>query len=226
MKLNLNQNKDRVWACLKNIETSLENLPVLDLSVLAPERTAIVFVDVIEGFVNVGNLSSERALNILPFVEKLNQQARGYHRIYFADTHSKNCVEFATYPEHCVEGTVECDLVKELVYELNDPKSVHIPKNCTNGFLTEAFQKWLKTHPQVDHFVIVGLVTDICVMQFALTLKAYFDEINEEASLFVPMEAVETFHIDVTNHDANLMNAFALYNMRMNGIHIVSMKKF
>lgn len=226
MKLNLNRNKEQVWACLQNIETSLKELPDLDLFDLEPQHSAIVFVDVIEGFVNVGNLSSERALDILPFVEKLNRQAKGYHRIYFADTHPKNCVEFSTYPEHCVKGTVECDLVKELVYELNDPKSIHIPKNCTNGFLTVEFQNWLKTHPQVDNFIIAGLVTDICVMQFALTLKAYFDEINEEANLFIPVEAVETFHIDVTNHDAHLMNLFALYNMRMNGIHIVSMKKF
>lgn len=223
MKLNLDQNMDRALKSLENIQASLSELPTLKLSDFDLEHTAVVFVDVVEGFVNVGNLSSDRAPGILPFVEKLNHNAKGAHRIYFADTHPKDCVEFNTYPEHCVEGTVECDLVKELVYDKNDFKSVHIPKNCTNGFLTPAFQNWLKNNPQVNHFIISGLVTDICVMQFTLTLKAYFDQIDKEAKLFVPIEAVETFHIDATNHDADLMNVFALYNMRMNGIHIVSM---
>lgn len=223
MVIQLNNKMDEVLNSLKNIEDSMRDLPKLELSKFDSQKTAFIFVDVIEGFVNIGNLSTDRAIPILPYIQKLNDDAKGHHRIYFADTHPKYCTEFLTYPEHCIKGTAECDLVKELVYDVEDSKSVHIPKNCTNGFLTHEFQNWLKLNPQVNHFIITGLVTDICVMQFALTLKAYFDQIDQEAKLFIPIEAVETFDISATHHMADLMNLFALYNMRMNGINLMKM---
>ena len=70
------------------------------------------------------------------------------------------------------------------------------------------------------NFVLAGLVTDICVMTFALTLKSYFNEKNIVSRLMLPLAAVETFDLPVTNHQAELMNTFAVYNMQMNGIEI------
>ena len=67
----------------------------------------------------------------------------------------------------------------------------------------------------------MGDVTDICVFNFVNTLKAYFNEWNVKARVIVPIKGIETFQLDATYHDAELMNLFALYNMRMNGIEVV-----
>lgn len=221
MKFEVSQNKNRVEEVLQRIEQGLKESQSLDLKSFEPSQTAIVFVDIIEGFVNIGSLSSDRAPAILPYIKKLNEESKGFHKIYFADTHPENCTEFKTYPPHCIVNTKESQLVCELVYDEKDERSHLIAKNCTNGFLTQEFQTWLRENPDVHQFIIVGLVTDICVMQFSLTLKAYFDQINKQAQLYVPIEGVETFEVDATNHMAQLMNLFALYNMQMNGIRIV-----
>lgn len=219
MKRNLLQNREQAMLSLLAIEESWQDLPNLALSDLDPDKTAVVFVDVIEGFVNVGPLSSARALDIIDPVHRLNEKTKGWHRIYFRDCHTKDSVEFAAYVPHCLAGTVETELIKELKPE-NDGRSHSIFKNCTNGFMAEGFQKWLAEHSEVTNFVIVGLVTDICVMTFALTLKSYFNEKNIVSRLMVPLSAVETFDLPQTNHQAEVMNTFAVYNMQMNGIEI------
>lgn len=225
MKLELHNTADNIAKIILDIEESFENLDFLNLKEFSPDNTAIVFVDIVEGFVNVGTLSSPRAKSILSSVKTLNENSENFHKIYFADTHEEDAVEFETYPPHCIENTIESQLVEELIVDENDKKSLLIKKNSTNGYITPEFQKWLHENPQVNNFIITGLVTDICVMQFALNLKTAFNQENKKSNLFVPIESVETFHIDETNHHAGLMNLFALYNMRMNGIEIITFEK-
>lgn len=206
-------------ASLLAIEKAWEKLPVLQLLSLEPERTAVVFVDVIEGFVNLGALASERAKDIIAPVQRLNEATEEFHRIYFQDCHSESSAEFAAYVPHCLKGTAEAELIRELVFKEGE-RTKRIEKNCTNGFMAEGFQTWLAEHPEVTNFVIAGLVTDICVMTFALTLKSYFNEKNIASRLLLPLTCTETFDLPLTNHQAELMNTFAVYNMQMNGVEI------
>ena len=220
MKLELYKNMEKAVESLLNIEESFKALPNLNLDSFKKEDTAIIFVDVIEGFVNEGALSSPRALNILPYVEQLSK-AEGFKKLYFADCHPADASEFNSYPPHCINTTNEPALVKELAF--NKDVDTLVEKNSTNGFHALKFKEWLKSNKNIVNFIVVGLVTDICVMQFALTLKSYFDELNGIAKIIVPIEAVETYTIDETNHNGELMNTFALYNMQMNGIKLYRM---
>lgn len=219
MKLNLFHKKEDTMLSLLAIEEGWKTLPKLSIEELEPEKTAIVFVDVIEGFVNIGPLSSDRALTILDDVKRLNERSKDFHKIYFVDCHTQDSTEFSAYVPHCLQGTKEAELVKELVVEDSDRARV-IYKNCTNGFMAKGFQEWLAQHKEVTNFVITGLVTDICVMTFALTLKTYFNEQNISSRLMLPLSAVETFDLPMTNHQAEMMNVFAVYNMQMNGIEV------
>ncbi len=219
MHLDLFQKKEEAMISLLTIEESWKGLPDLELSSLSPDQTAVVFVDVIEGFVNQGPLASERAKDIIAPVKRLNEVTKGFHKIYFQDCHTKDSTEFGAYVPHCLKGTAETELISELVAEA-DERSLQIEKNCTNGFMAPGFQNWLAAHPEVVNFVLAGLVTDICVMTFALTLKSYFNEKNIVSRLMLPLAAVETFDLPATNHQAELMNTFAVYNMQMNGIEI------
>lgn len=215
MSYKISDKKDNIFNTLVHIENAFDAVPILLLDTLHAQKVVIVYVDVIKGFVSEGALSSPRAKRILAQIERLDAAATGCQKIAFVDTHLENAVEFETYPVHCVRDTTETNFSVTLEASVQT-----IPKNSINGFHAPAFQKWLEENPLADTFVIVGLVTDICVMNFALTLKSYFNEHNKASRIIVPVDAVETFDLEATHHNAELMNLFALYNMRMNGIEL------
>lgn len=220
MELAFIKNQQAAMASLLAIEESMKQLPRLSLADYSPDTTAIVLVDMVNGFVNQGPLASERALPIVPTIKQLVDEAEAYHKIYLTDYHQPTAEEFKTYPPHCQAGSEETQIVKELI-PIRDEKTTIIKKNSTNGFLAPGFQQWLTEHQQVDTFVVTGLVTDICVMAFCLTLKAYFNQLDQSSRIMVPLTGVETFNLPETHHQPDVMNLFALYTMRMNGVELV-----
>lgn len=203
---------------LGEIFDMLEKLPAIQLKDLQGEQTAFVIVDMVNGFAREGALKSPRVGGLIPEIAELSKACNELQitKLAFADCHTEASPEFDAYPAHCMIGTSEGEIVDELReiggYTL-------IPKNSTNGFLEEAFQKWFKENAHINTFVITGDCTDICVQQFAITLKAWFNMQNKKARVIVPVNAVETYDFGV--HDGDLMNVMALYNMLMNGIEVV-----
>lgn len=215
-------NKDnflnRSVATLGEIFDMLAKLPIIHLRDLQGKQTALVMVDMINGFAREGTLISPRVEELIPEITKLSKMCDNLDilKLAFADCHTEASPEFDVYPVHCIKGTQEGEIVDEIKeiggYTL-------IPKNSTNGFLEEGFQIWLKQYQQINTFVITGDCTDICVQQFATTLKTWFNMQNKNARIIVPINAVETY--DLGLHDGDLMNVMALYNMMINGIEIV-----
>lgn len=208
---------------LGQIWDRLVNLPALDISKLQPEKTALVIVDMINGFAKEGALQSPRILDLIPNIADLMKLAndKGIKMIAFADYHTDASPEFDAYPCHCLGGTSEAEVVDELKevggYQL-------INKNSTNGFLEDEFINWLDNNNQIDTFIITGDCTDICVQQFAITLKTWFNKLNKKSKVYVPMDAVDTY--DLGMHDGDLVNVMALYNMSINGVEIVKTVEF
>lgn len=196
----------------------LANLPVIQLKELQGKKTALVIVDMVNGFVREGALKSPRVEGLISRILELSKACDELQitKLAFADSHSIASPEFDSYPEHCLRGTSEGEVVDELKeiggYTL-------IPKNSTNGFLEEEFQKWVKINEQIDTLIVTGNCTDICVLQFSLTLKSWFNMQNKRARIIVPINIVETY--DFGLHDGELMNIMALYNMMINGIEVV-----
>lgn len=204
---------------LSNIVGSMENLPVLEVADLGKEDTAVIVIDMINGFAKEGALYSERVEGIIPYlVEKLSL-FEGYNKVFFADEHNEQSREFGSYPAHCIKGTTESEIIEELQPFVKDFGEI-IPKNSTNGFVTKGFAEWLGKHPKIRNFVIFGDCTDLCVLQFSLTLKAYLNEWDVTSNVIVPVKGVETFDLEATHHHAELMNVFAFYNMKANGIEL------
>lgn len=193
----------------------------IDINSLQKDRTALIIVDMVVGFVYSGALSSPRVAAIADNIAELNKKTKGYKKVFFLDSHESDSQEFSSFPEHCIKGTEEAELIPELKTEYSDGSdTVYVEKNSTNGFMSKGFQEWLKKYEdEVDNYIITGCVTDICVLQFALSLKAYFNENNKNKRLIVPMNTVETY--DGGAHDGYLMNLFSLYNMQTSGIEIV-----
>jgi nicotinamidase-related amidase len=174
----------------------------------------------VNGFVYDGPLSSPRVASIVQNIVSINEKTRGYKKIFFIDSHDECSEEFTSFPKHCVKGSPEEDLIDDLKTDASEGlNTVFIRKNSTNGFNSAEFHDWLKRNGDVDNFIVTGCVTDICVLQFVLYLKSYFNEKNETKKVIVPMNAVETY--DAGSHDAHLMNLFALYNMHIIGAEVV-----
>ena len=96
-----------------------EQLPNETLSTLIddPGRTAVISVDVINGFCYEGPLSSPRVKQIIaPITDLLIKVwGAGVREIVLTqDTHDANAVEFGQYPPHCVRGTSEAETVPEI----------------------------------------------------------------------------------------------------------------
>lgn len=203
---------------LEAIVDMIDKLPDINLTDLDQKRTALVIIDMINGFAKEGALKSSRIEAIAPAIAKLSAlcDQLEIQKVAFADCHPEESPEFASYPVHCLKGSYEAEVVDEIKniggYEL-------IEKNSTNGFLEEKFKMWLVKNKHLDTFILTGDCTDICVLQFALTLKTWFNMKNIKTRVIVPIDFVETY--DLGMHDAELMNVMALYNMIINGIEVV-----
>lgn len=203
---------------LGEIYDMLTKLPNVRINDFQKDNTVLVIVDMINGFAREGALQSPRVEGVIPEIEKLSRMCDdlGIKKIAFADCHTDASPEFDAYPAHCMEGTSEWEIVDEL-------KSVGgyklIPKNSTNGFIEAEFQSWMNENQNIDTFIVTGDCTDICVQQFATTLKTWFNRQNMKARVIVPINAVETY--DFGMHNGDLMQAVALYNMATNGVEIV-----
>jgi nicotinamidase-related amidase len=215
----INLKKEKAVETLLRIQEDLNNKELLQFQTLDKARTVLVNVDVINGFCKFGALYSPRNEEMIKPVVKINELMKDFIKIFFRDRHSGESAEFSSYPGHCIDEN-ESEIVEELKAFINT-SSLIFDKNSTNGFFSPAFNAWFKDHAEIDTYVVVGDCTDICVMTFALSLKTYCNEHNKRVNIIIPVDAVETFDLDVTSHYAELHNLFALYNLQMNGIRLV-----
>lgn len=203
---------------LENIYNMLDQLSALEFNDLNNESTLLVIVDMVNGFTREGALKSSRVEEIIPEIARLSRKCDvlGIKKLAFADCHTNASPEFNAYPVHCLADSSQGEIVDE-IREIGG--YTLIPKNSTNGFLEEVFQKWLMNHSYIDTFIITGDCTDICIQQLAITLKTWFNMYNKQVRIIVPMNAVDTYDLEL--HDGDLMHVMALYNMMINGIEIV-----
>ncbi|MGE5673956.1 MAG: cysteine hydrolase family protein [Mycobacterium leprae] len=194
-------------------------LPPGKLADLPADKTALVIVDMVNGFVTEGPLSSPRVAGLIPAIVKLQQAMveRQMPIIVFGDCHEPNSVEFEAYPPHCMAFSNESKVIPEIEAVGGYRR---FPKRSTNGYLEPAFQAWLAENPTITNFVLVGDCTDICILQLATTLKTHFNVNGKRSRIIVPVDAVETF--DAPGHHGDLLHLFALINMRGNAIDLVS----
>ncbi len=151
-----------------------------DLGVGTP---GLVIVDEINGFATVGagNLAppvpNEQVSRMVAETDRLARGFADAGRPLFAflDTHEPGKPE-PPYPPHCEAGTGEENLVPELQWLMDSPAATLVRKDCINGFVgairpdgSNAVVDWVNSH-RLDILVAVGICTDICVMDFVLTL--------------------------------------------------------
>jgi nicotinamidase-related amidase len=173
------------------LERLREAMPVRLVPYRLPTEAGLVIVDEVNGFCTVGcgNLApSAPDEQIARMVERTDALARSFRGkklpvLAFLDTHEPNKPE-PPYPPHCIRGTGEENLVPQLSWLEGDPDVVLIRKDCINGFVGaiepatargqhglshNKLVDWINLH-RLEAIVTVGICTDICVMDFVLTL--------------------------------------------------------
>jgi nicotinamidase-related amidase len=221
---------------LDYLEQWYRDLPEVSFSSLlkeySPEETAIVCVDVVNGFCKEGNLASPRIGQIIDPVVQLFRKAEQHglnHYVLPQDTHPPDSKEFLIYPEHCVEGSEESQMVSELNELPNSYKFRVIPKRTINPGLERDFQEWVREHEKIRQFILVGDCTDICVYQIGMFLKIYSVEKDTLMNVIVPADCVNTYEISIDDykkkgiapHPGDLTHLFFLHHLQLNGIQVV-----
>lgn len=150
----------------------------------AAQPTGLVVVDVVNGFATVGAGALAPPVpnaQVTRMVAEADRLARDFvaHRrpvLAFLDTHEPGKPE-PPYPPHCEAGTGEENYVPELAWMENEPLVTPVRKDCINGFVgaidlatgRNRVVDWVHENG-LQAVLVVGICTDICVMDFVLTM--------------------------------------------------------
>ena len=166
----------------------------------------LVVVDMQNGFLREGNLASERCLAVLPTVraEVDAALAEGRRVLFTADTHEVGDAEFTVFPEHCIRGTREADLVDELLPLLARDDVLLLRKRRYSALFETEMEGHLHRFG-IDSVRICGVCTDICVLHTAADLR------NRDLPVTVAVAATGTF--EGPGHPADAVQEHSLRHL-------------
>lgn len=221
-------------AFLTYLEEWLSSLLSASLQEIAsnPAATALLTVDVTEGFCNQGALSSPRVKAIVAPIVDLMKLAHKHgikHYLLPQDTHEAEAVEFGAFPPHCTRGSEESETVSEIKSLPFYDQMVVLPKNSINSQYNTGLGEWIAQHPEVDTFIVTGDCTDLCVYQLAMFLRIEANAYQQKRRVIIPENCVDTYDRTVEAaqeeggfpHDADLLHAVFLNHMALNGVEVV-----
>ncbi len=214
----------------------------------AVKPTGLVIVDEVNGFATVGcGPLAPPAPN--PQISAMigetmglarRFEAQGWPILAFLDTHEPGKPE-PPYPPHCERGTGQENLVPDLAWLDSARHATLLRKDCINGFVgairddgRNLVVDWVNRHG-LQAVLVVGICTDICVMDFVLTLLSarnhgmmptLADIVVHEtgcATYDLPRAAAEAIGLPATAaHPQPITHHLGLYFMASRGALIVA----
>jgi nicotinamidase-related amidase len=229
------------------LEALSEQLPVASERFEVAGRVGLVIVDEVNGFATVGagNLAPpEPNAQVARMVEETDRLARAFAGrdlpiAAFLDTHEPGKPE-PPYPPHCERGTGEEELVPALAWLADCPQATLIRKDCINGFVgaidadngANLIVSWVNDK-RLEAVLVVGICTDICVMDFVLTMLSarnhgltptLADIVVYErgcSTYHLPREATGPLGLPATaSHPQDLAHHMGLYFMHSRGARL------
>lgn len=166
------------------VTAELRRLLPLDMTPfeVGARRVGLVIVDEVNGFCSVGHgnlappVENPQVSHMVAETDRLARAfaARNLPIMAFLDTHEPGKPE-PPYPPHCERGTGEENLVPALEWLEDDAQATLLRKDCINGFIgairedgSNAVVDWVREN-RIARLLVVGICTDICVMDFVLT---------------------------------------------------------
>ena len=146
---------------------------------------AVLVIDMLRGFLEEGYplYIGEECRRIIPHIQELLEKEikNGSPVIYICDNHAPDDLEFRMFPPHCIEGTLET----EIIPELSGYNGEIIPKRRYSGFFDTLLGDRLK-ELRPDKLVICGVLTNICVLHTAADAR------NRDYEVEVPVDCVSS----------------------------------
>ncbi len=144
---------------------------------------AVLIIDMLRGFLEEGYplYIGEKCRQIIPNVKHLLEQEleRGSRIFFICDNHDPDDLEFKMFPPHCIEGTVEAEVIPELA---KYPGEI-IPKKRYSGFFGTSLEEKLRQF-KPEKLIICGVLTNICVMHTTADAR------NRDYEVEVPTDCV------------------------------------
>ena len=177
---------------------------------------AVLVVDMVRGFLEEGYplYCGARARRIIPNVQALLEQelAQNSKVFFLCDHHAPDDPEFKMFPPHCIEETVEAELIPELAQYQGEV----IPKRRFSAFFdTPLEEKLVKLKP--EKLIVCGVCTDICVMHTVADAR------NRDYQVEVPVDCVASFdekaHHSALEHMERILGA-KLTNIMTGQVHL------
>jgi len=147
---------------------------------------AVLVIDMLRGFLEEGYplYCGAKARDIIPNIQRLleRESAQGAKIFFICDEHDPEDLEFKMFPPHCIEGTVEAEIIPELARYQGDI----ISKKRYSGFFGTALKLKLK-ELKPEKIIVCGVCTDICVMHTVADAR------NRNYQVEVPVDCVASF---------------------------------
>ena len=147
---------------------------------------AVLVVDMLRGFLEEGYplYCGAKARRIIPDIQSLLERelAQGAKVFFICDHHDPDDPEFKMFPPHCIEGTVEAEVIPELAKSSGEI----IPKKRYSAFFSTPLEAKLK-ELKPEKIIVCGVCTDICV------LHTVADARNRDYQVEVPVDCVASF---------------------------------
>lgn len=175
-------------------------------------RNVVLVVDMLNGFLKEGKLANPDARRIIPNIVDLLQRKtlEGWKIIFVADNHKKGDLEFLMFPEHCIKGTVEANVINELLRFVTVDCCSYIPKTRYSAFFETNLESVL-ANEDPQEVIVVGIYADICVLYTTADLR------NRDYKVTIPKDCTTTLvDIDSTIFD---------YMENILGVNIVDSQK-
>ena len=212
-------------------ECSLQDLL---LEAGGPEKCAVLVVDLLEGFCRQGPLASPLVEALIDPICRFLRQAHllGVTRFYFpSDSHDPDSSEFLAFPPHCLEGSEESRLVRELRELEFSHLFERIDKNSVSSLIGTSLVDRLKKD-ELKTVICVGDCTDLCLYHLAVGLRFVANNDNLDWQVVVPQNLVATYDLPVETaeeigalpHPAAFMGKMFLYHLELNGVRVVGLE--
>ncbi len=165
---------------------------------------AVLVIDMIRGFLEEGYplYCGAKARGIIPSVQRLLERelAQGSRVFFLCDHHTPDDPEFKMFPPHCIEGTMETEVIPELAGYQGEL----IPKARFSAFFnTTLGEKLSQLKP--EKVIFCGVCTDICVCH------TVGDARNRGYQVEVPVDCVASFdekaHYSALQHMEKVLGA-------------------
>src|SRR6266508_4258332 len=144
-------------------QVEIPPIPIKDQVTLPAAKTAVIVVDMQNDFVSPGgSLVVPDAAATVPAIRALLEGARRnqVHIAYTQDTHYEGDPEWQIWPEHCRAGSWGWQIIEPLQPQ---PGELVCPKSRYDGFYDSSLDHYLSRVWKVEHLVIVGTISSICV---------------------------------------------------------------